>query len=134
MRILFLAHRLPYPPNKGDKIRSFWEVRTLSQHHEVDLFCFYDDPQDRFQVVNLLEYCNSCYAEPVSFLGSRMRAMSALVCGRAFSTAFFYSKNMARRIAQAMQARAYDLIFVFGSSMAQYAEPFPSLPRILDLV
>jgi len=134
MRILFLAHRLPYPPDKGDKIRSFWELTTLSKRHEVDLFCFYDDPQDRFQIENVRKYCNSCYAEPISVLGSRTRALSALVRGRPFSTAFYYSATLARRVAQAVRSRPYDLLFVFGSSMAQYVGAFPHLPRILDLV
>ncbi len=134
MRILFLAHRLPYPPNKGDKIRSFWELTTLSKHHEIDLFCFYDDPQDKFQVTNLSTYCHSCYAEPLSVLGSRARAVFALTSGQPFSTAYFYSKTMARRVAEAVRSRSYDLVFVFGSSMARYAEPWPHLPRVLDLV
>jgi sugar transferase (PEP-CTERM/EpsH1 system associated) len=134
MRILFLAHRLPYPPNKGDKIRSFWELKTLSERHEVDLFCFYDDPRDKSQIPNLRSYCHTCYAEPIDVFGSRIRAMSALARGMPFSTAFFYSAGMARRIAEAVRSRTYDLIFVFGSSMAQYTDPWPRLPRIIDLV
>ncbi len=134
MRILFLAHRLPYPPNKGDKIRSFWELTTLSKRHDVDLFCFYDDPQDQCQSANLRNYCQSCYVEPISAIGSRIHAASALVIGQSLSTAFFYSETMAKRIADAIQSRSYDLVFVFGSSMAQYVEPWPHLPRILDLV
>ena len=134
MRILFLAHRLPYPPNKGDKIRSFWELRTLAQHHDVDLFCFYDDRQDKRHGESVRRYCRSCYVEPISALRSRTRALSALVQGQSFSPAFFHSGAMARRIAEAVQSRSYDLIFVFSSSMAHYAEPWPDLPKILDLV
>lgn len=134
MRILFLAHRLPYPPNKGDKIRSFWELKTLSARHEVDLFCFYDDPQDRFQVEPLRYYCRSSYVEPISVPGSRLRAASAVVLGHPFGTAFFYSRQMAARVAEAVHSRSYDLAFVFGSSMAQYTELWPDLPKILDLV
>src|SRR5215475_3575270 len=134
MRILFLAHRLPYPPNKGDKIRSFWELRTLSETHEVDLFCFYDDKRDKVQIANLYSYCSSCYAEPLSWVSSRARAAVSLISRRPFTTAFFYSPKMASRIEDAMQANAYDLAFVFGSSMAQYVERWPKMPRILDLV
>src|SRR5215471_16046823 len=134
MRILFLAHRLPYPPNKGEKIRSFWELTTLAKHHEVDLFCFYDERQDRFHLDGVRNHCQSCYAEPLSKLGSRARALSAVVRGEAFSPAFFYSPTMAASVAGAMKSRSYDLIFVFSSSMAQYAEHWPDRRRILDLV
>src|ERR1700730_2121413 len=68
MRILFLAHRLPYPPNKGDKIRSFRALQLLSERHEVDLFCFYDDRQDAKYVRGLQEYCRHIYASP--YLGA----------------------------------------------------------------
>ena len=46
MKILYLAHRVPYPPNKGDKIRSYHHVRHLAQHHEVHLLSFVDEPTD----------------------------------------------------------------------------------------
>src|SRR5882672_5562689 len=134
MRILFLAHRLPYPPNKGDKIRSFWELKTLSERHDVDLFCFYDDPQDKSQITHLSQYCDACYAEPIYPAAGRIRAVTALFHGQPFTMAFFYSKTMAKRVFEAVESRAYDLIFVFGSSMAQYAEPWLDTPRILDLV
>ena len=134
MRILFLAHRLPYPPNKGDKIRSFWELKTMSRHHEVDLFSFYDDPEDKLQIEKLRPYCRSCYAEPVSRFGSRMRAAFALVEGKPFSTAFYSSTDMSESVTKSVLARAYDLVFVFGSSMVQYASLCPGVPRVVDLV
>ena len=47
MKILYLAHRIPYPPNKGDKIRSFNEIKYLSQKHEIHLACLEDDLESR---------------------------------------------------------------------------------------
>lgn len=47
MKILFLAHRIPYPPNKGDKIRSYHALRALTERgHEVHLLAFADDARD----------------------------------------------------------------------------------------
>ena len=62
MRILFLAHRLPFPPNKGDKIRSFWELKVMSARHEVDLFCFYDDAEDAKYLPDMRQLCGDFYA------------------------------------------------------------------------
>ena len=134
MRILFLAHRLPYPPNKGDKIRSFRELEALSQRHEVDLFCFYDQPEDRHYFPDVRRYCREFYVEKVSWPGSRARALLAFVLGRPFTTAFFHSPGMARRVADALHSRNYDLIFVFSSSMAPYVESASHIPRVLDMV
>jgi hypothetical protein len=44
--LLYLTHRIPYPPNKGDKIRSFNILKYLSQHFRVHLGSFVDDPDD----------------------------------------------------------------------------------------
>lgn len=133
MRILFLAHRLPYPPNKGDKIRSFWELKAMSGRHEVDLFCFYDDQQDAQYIPELRKFCRSCYAEPLSPMGSRLRALFAVATRRPFSTAYYYSPRMAQKVRRALHERTYDLIFVFSSSMAQYAGG-TSIPAIADFV
>ncbi len=134
MRILFLVHRVPYPPNKGDKIRALWELKSLARDHEIDLFCFYDHKEDRHSIDDLRSYCNDCYAEPLSWLGSRWRALVAAATGKPFSTAYFYSRRMARRIQQAIATRNYDVVLVFSSSMAQYVESENKLPRVLDMV
>jgi polysaccharide biosynthesis protein PslH len=134
MRILFLAHRLPYPPNKGDKIRSFHELEAIALHHEVDLFCFYDQPEDSTYFPEVRRRCRELYAERVSWLRSRTQAALACVLGRPFTTAFFHSPAMARRIREAVRDRNYDLIFVFSSSMAPYVERASNIDRVLDMV
>jgi sugar transferase (PEP-CTERM/EpsH1 system associated) len=133
MRILFLAHRLPYPPDKGDKIRSFRELEGLTRHHEVDLFCFYDQPEDRQYIPEIQRYCREVYAEELSWLRSRAQASLATAMGRPFTTAFYHSSTMARHVREALAARNYDVIFVFSSSMAPYVES-ASQPVILDMV
>ena len=134
MRILFIAHRTPFPPNKGDKLRSFWELRTLAQHHAVDLFCFYDDPEDEVHLDQLATHCRHYYAEKLSYFWSRVWALWALLRGRPFSAGFFYTRTMARHIHSALKSRRYDRIFVFSSSVAGYVETHSAVPKVLDLV
>jgi sugar transferase (PEP-CTERM/EpsH1 system associated) len=134
MRILYIAHRVPYPPNKGDKLRAFWELRELSRRHTVDLFCFYDDPEDKKHVQELSRYCNSCYLEEISCFRSRLQSIKALLRGQAFTTTFFSSPRMSKQIDLALCSGLYDRIIVFSSSMAKYAESAKHIPRILDLV
>jgi polysaccharide biosynthesis protein PslH len=134
MRVLFLAHRLPYPPNKGDKIRSFWELRFLATRHEVDLFCFYDDREDEQFLEKARELCTHLYAEKLSWWNSRLRSFVALVKGRAISPAYFYSKTMLQKVQNAIGSRNYDLIFVYSSSMTQYVPAKVGCPCVLDMV
>jgi len=134
MRILFLAHRLPYPPNKGDRIRSFAELRALSRLHEVDLFCFYDQAGDRQHITELRQYCRRFYAEHLSWPQSRGRSLAAVLRGKPFSAAYFYSPRMARALNSAVRSTRYDAVFLFSSSMAAYRRIFDGVPLIMDMV
>jgi len=134
MRILFLAHRLPYPPTKGDKIRSFWELRQLAAHHEVDLFCFYDDSADEKFLQPAREFCTNLYAEKLSWVRSRVQSLQALLGGHAFTPAYFFSRTMSSKVREAVRTRSYDLIFAFSSSMVQYVPSGTSIPTILDMI
>ena len=71
MKILYLAHRLPYPPNKGDKIRSFHEVEYLSRRHRVWCACFVDDRADLGHVGGLEKCCEAVAAIPLNALMPR---------------------------------------------------------------
>lgn len=134
MNILYLAHRVPYPPNKGDKIRALWEIKSLSASHNIDLFCFYDHDEDRNSIDALRPYCRDCYVEPLSWWRSRIQALSAVIRKKPFSLAYFYSKTMAARVKAAMATRRYDAVLCFGSAMAGYVEEECSIPRVLDMV
>jgi sugar transferase (PEP-CTERM/EpsH1 system associated) len=134
MRILFLAHRLPYPPDKGDKIRSFRELAALSRKHEVDLFCFYDQPDDSRYFSDVQRFCRNLYCERISWIRSRVQALVAVVLGRSLTMAFFHSPTMAERVKTALQSENYDLVFIFSSSMAPYAKVATEVPRVLDMV
>ena len=56
--ILYVAHRVPYPPDKGDRIRSFNVLRHVSRYAAVHLACFADDPVDTGALDVLRGYCH----------------------------------------------------------------------------
>ena len=51
--LLFLSHRFPYPPNKGEKIRGWHVLEHLAQSWRVHLGCLVDDPADPLGVLDL---------------------------------------------------------------------------------
>lgn len=134
MNILYLAHRVPYPPNKGDKIRALWEIKSLSAAHKIDLFTFYDHEEDRSSVDALRPYCRDCYVERLSWTRSRAQALAAAIRKRPFSLAYFRSPTMAQKVRDALRARDYDAILCFGSAMAGYVDTQSKVPCVLDMV
>ena len=73
--LLYLAHRLPFPPNKGDKIRSFHLLRHLAQRWQVHLGCFVDAQEDLAHVPELARYCASHCALPMNPRLARLKSL-----------------------------------------------------------
>jgi sugar transferase (PEP-CTERM/EpsH1 system associated) len=132
MRIFFVCQRVPFPPDRGDKIVTFHEIRHLAQHHEVHVFCLADGAADLAHVPGLRRYAASVTAVPVGQGSSRLRALGALVGGRPLSVAAFDESRLHQAIARQYDALGPDLVIVFSGNVAQYAEPFVGVPRIMQ--
>jgi sugar transferase (PEP-CTERM/EpsH1 system associated) len=132
MRIFFVCQRVPFPPDRGDKIVTFHEIRHLAQHHEVHVFCLADGGADLGNVPDLRRYAASVTAVAVGKARSRLRALAALVRGRALSVAAYRENRLHREIARQCNALNPDLVVVFSGNVAQYAEPFIAVPRIMQ--
>ena len=91
--ILFLCHRIPYPPNKGDKIRSFNILKALSQQYSVDLVAFVDDENDWQYAEELKTWCASVNLYPLSKRLATMRSSLGLISNKALTLPYFYNSS-----------------------------------------
>ena len=131
--ILFLAHRIPYPPNKGDKIRSWNLLRFLAQNHRVRLGCFIDDPADWAHVDTLRQVCAACHFVPLSPRSAKLRALRGLATGQALSLPYYADRRMRQWVAAQGQGGGIDVAIGFSSVMGQYLMNFPTR-RMMDFV
>ena len=134
MRILYICHRIPYPPDKGDKIRVFHQLRALAARHEVDLFTLADQAEDMAHRSALLQYCRTVTVARIVPIVARLRALPALLGSSPLTVPYFHSAELARAVRQALKQNSYDRIFVSCSAMAQYTEGIPDIPVLMDLV
>ncbi len=134
MRIVFLAQRVPYPPDRGDKIPAFNEVRHLARHHDVHVFCLADGKEDLANLEGLSAIVASAAAVPLRRLAARLRVLWSLATGRSLTVGHFNERELHRRLARHMSERGADLLLVFSSGMAQFAEPYATVPRIMQFV
>jgi sugar transferase (PEP-CTERM/EpsH1 system associated) len=134
MNILYLAHRIPYPPNKGDKIRAFHQLQHLTQRHAVHLACLVDNPADLHYIEDLEKYCASVEAVYCDKARMRLRALTALATSTPLSVASFYAPELRRRIARHLRAGAIDRILVFSAAMAEYVRDVTGIPKVIDFV
>jgi sugar transferase (PEP-CTERM/EpsH1 system associated) len=134
---LFLCHRLPFPPNKGDKIRSHALLRHLAGRGRVHLACFIDDSDDlqyRDDVRRLAG--GQCLFEPIDKGTKWLRAIAAVARDESVTTAFFSSPAMRKWIRKLLAAEDIGSAIVFGSAMAPYLLKHRALCRrtIFDMV
>jgi sugar transferase (PEP-CTERM/EpsH1 system associated) len=131
MRIFYICRRVPFPPDRGDKIAAFNAIRHLAARHEVHVFCLGDGVQDLANISGLQAYAKSVSAAPVDEFTIKLRALAALVTGQPLSVAALNESNLHDAIQKKFTELRPDLIIVYSCNMAQFAEHFPNVPRIM---
>ena len=134
--LLFLSHRIPYPPDKGDKIRSFHVLRELAKRHTVHVGTFIDDPADWQHVEALRRLCGgeTC-VRPLEPRRARLRSLRGLLGDEPLSVAYYRDAQLARWVKDVGIRRPLGGVFAFSSSMCQYASIVPlagRAPRVVD--
>jgi sugar transferase (PEP-CTERM/EpsH1 system associated) len=118
--LLFLAHRIPYPPNKGDKIRSFNWLKHLAQDWRVHLGTFVDDGDDLRHVAAVQEMCAQTYVRRLRPGVARVRSLTGLVTGKPLTLPYYHDRGMAAWVGDTLTRRRIDAVLVFSAAMAQY--------------
>lgn len=120
MNILFIAHRIPYPPNKGEKIRSFNEIKYLSKIHNIYLACLADNFDDLKYKDDLKKYCKDVKVVSINPVLSKFKASFNLLTNKPLSISYFYSKKLRKIIDQLLLRNEFGVIICFSSPMAEY--------------
>jgi sugar transferase (PEP-CTERM/EpsH1 system associated) len=132
--LLYLTHRIPYPPNKGDKLRAYRVLTHLAAAHRVHLGTFVDDRDDFRHVQALREICASVRAVWLDPRLARIRSLTGLASREALSLPYYRSAALRRWVGETLLDRRIDTAVVFSSVMAQYVAHLPRLRVLIDFV
>ena len=131
--VLFLAHRVPFPPDRGDKIRSHHVLKALAELGPVHVGCFAETAADRaaeLELANLAAtWCMPTRSKPLPVAG-----LEAIVRGEPVSLTAFRHPLLAEWVAHALARYEIDTIYVFSGQMGQYVPPGWSGRLVVDLV
>ncbi|WP_294358877.1 TIGR03087 family PEP-CTERM/XrtA system glycosyltransferase [uncultured Sphingomonas sp.] len=131
MDILFLAHRVPFPPDRGDKIRSYHVLRHLAKRARVHLVAFADDPRDLTPPAEFRDLLGECVV--VERTKPRWRAgLEAIASGRPLSLTAFDDPCVRAAVARIVRERPTDRVYAFSGQMAQYLPE--GVPAVMDFV
>ena len=129
--LLLVVHRIPYPPDKGDKIRTYNFMRYLSSRYRVTLVCMIDDPDDIKYISELEKIVDSVQWQYRSRTQMKLQVGKALICGDPFSLHCFYSSKLQDAVDRYLDTTKPVAILSFCSSMAEYL--FRSRHRLSEL-
>jgi sugar transferase (PEP-CTERM/EpsH1 system associated) len=134
--LLFLAHRVPYPPDKGDRIRSFHLLQCLARHTAVHLACLADEPVTG-EVVSALEgLCERVAVIRLGGWGRWGRALASLVRGRTVTEGAFSSPALRATLRRWARETRFHAALASASSMVPYLrlDELREVPAVIDLM
>lgn len=119
-RILYLVHRLPYPPNKGDKITSYNLLKYLSKHYDVYLGCFVDDEND-WQYTEVVEgLCRQACIVGLKPSSAKVKSLVGLMTDEPLTLPYYRNGKLSKWVDQVLKEEKIDAILIFSGAMAQY--------------
>jgi sugar transferase (PEP-CTERM/EpsH1 system associated) len=134
--LLFLVHRIPFPPNKGDKIRSFNMMKQLSKTFDIHLGCFIDDDEDLGFDDELLAYCKSIQCIQQKKLLCKVKGLAGFVTNKPITLPYYHSHEMQRWVDETIVEQQVQCVLIFSAAMAQFVQPhLPNIKHsVLDFV
>ena len=131
--LIFLSHRIPYPPDKGEKIRSWHIFEHLARSHRLHLGCFIDDPLDWMHLSHLRPLCADIACFGIARRWHQVAALFKVRPGVPLSIGYFHDVRLQRWVAGKL-ARGINRAFVYCSVMAPYMMQVEGVHRVLDMV
>ena len=133
-QLLYLVHRLPYPPNKGDKVRSYHLLQHLVQQHRVFLGTFIDDPADEEHLETVRQICPDLHVVRLNPRIAKLRSLAGFLTHHALSIHYYKNSSLQAWVNQTLADNNIDTVVIFSSVMAQFVSNLACPPMLVDFV
>ena len=133
MRILFLTTRLPYPPNRGDRLRAYNFIKSLSSQHQIHLISFISNEKEKENIEPLKSFCQDIQVITQSKLQSILSVALNIWRPLPLQALYYRSSQMQSLVKEKLSKLSFDLIFVHLFRMAPFVENLQHTYRVVDL-
>jgi polysaccharide biosynthesis protein PslH len=133
LKILFLTSRFPYPPHRGDKLKIFNLIKSLSSQHDVHLLSFIQESEEAAFGDKMMNWCASVHVVHLPVWRSLLNCGLQFLSAEPFQVAYFRSSKMRSLLAEQIAEIQPDLIHTHLIRMAPYTMNIQEIPRVLDL-
>lgn len=130
--ILVLVSRFPFPLEKGDKLRAYYQIRELSQAHEIILFSLSDQPVSQEQIAELKPFCKDIYVNQLSKPRIALNLMRSFFDGMPYQVGYFYTAAINRKLDEIIEKHRPQSCFAQLIRTSQYVRHRKNLRKTLD--
>jgi len=131
MRLFFILPRVPYPTEKGDKLRAFHQIKHLSKHHEIILCALNDGVLHEDAIPVLHKYVKAVHIIPISKITIVFNLFKTLFSNKPLQVGYFYNASSAKKIRDLIDEYKPDHLFCQLIRVAEYVKGIP-IPKTLD--
>lgn len=133
MKVLFLSQRVPFPPDRGDRITTYHFLQHfLEQGASIRVGALSEEARDAESVEALRGMVDSVCAPSIHPLRQRLLSLRGLLTGAPLTRTYFHHPELARTVDAWVKEDPPDVVYVYSSSMAQYVTHHPQLFRFMQ--
>lgn len=131
MKIFVLLSRIPYPIEKGDKLRAFHQLRCLSENNEIILCSLSDNSVHPDALTILNSFCTEVHIIPIKKTGMILNLIKAFLNGNPLQVGYFYRSKVQKKIAALIKQSKPDHIYCQLIRVSEYVKNV-EIPKTLD--
>jgi sugar transferase (PEP-CTERM/EpsH1 system associated) len=133
-RLLFISHRIPYPPDRGEKIRAWNLIQHFGRKYRLHCGCLIDDPADWQHLPRLRPFCEDLAAFGIDKRWQKLRALLRFRPGRPLMLDYYHHAGLFRWAQETLARERIDIVYIYSAAMAPYVLHHEGPRRILDMV
>ncbi len=130
--LIFISHRIPFPPDKGEKIRGLNLLKHLSRRYRIHLGCLMDNPEDPGHLDTLREWCTTVAGFPIDKRRQKLSALLRFRPGRPLMLDYYRHPGLHAWVRAAMARTPMDITYIYSVAMMPYVEHVRRPGMILD--
>ena len=132
MKLFVILSRVPYPLEKGDKLRAFNQIKELSKSHQIILFALNDTTLDERAIDELKKYCSAISIVKFSKFTIFFNLFRAFFNGKPLQVGYFYFSKAQKKVDEMIKKHNPDHIYCQLIRTAEYIKKYPTIPKTLD--
>jgi sugar transferase (PEP-CTERM/EpsH1 system associated) len=119
-RILYITHRVPWPPDRGDRIRTWNVLKYLASRADVDLACLADEPVAPATQDQLKRVTQRLAVIPHAGKKRYLKCLHSLLTGKTATEGLFECDDLKKILRLWNHQERYDAVIASSSGVAQY--------------